>query len=129
MGTLWYFLLMAGVGVVIGIIIVIFKRSTLGKVKGLNISRLKSLEKKWFNLSEDLKLVKDLGVDLSDKFPGATPERVEKVKELSRKFEGAWFRTKDASPGTNMMETVTTYELERILEKIDDNLKLIFKEK
>ncbi len=131
MGGLWYLLIAVLAGIVSGVIIVLFKRATAGVSKSQNISRLKMVEKRWYNFSEDLKLVKDLGTDLGDKFPNATPERVEKIKELARKFEGAWFRGKDESTGvktsTNMMETMTTYEYERILEKLEENLDKIFK--
>lgn len=130
MGGLWYLLIAVLAGIISGVIIVLFKRATAGVSKNQSVSRLKTVEKRWYKFAEDLKLVKDLGTDLKDQFPEATPERVEKVKELARKFEGAWFRSKDESTtthtSTNMMETMTTYEFERIIDKLEENLNKIF---
>lgn len=129
---LLYFLLMAAVGVAISFFIVYFKRRTIRKFTSHNVERLKIIERRWNSLTDDLKLVRDLGSDLADKFSNATPERVEEINNIARKFENAWFRTKNesnVSPGTNMMETVTSYELEKLLSKIETKLSFIFNEK
>ncbi|HOO97610.1 MAG TPA: hypothetical protein PKV16_08375 [Caldisericia bacterium] len=130
MGSVWYLLGMAVLGVLIGVAVVLFKRTVRGKVTGKNMEVLKALDKRWMKMSDDLKLVNDIGTDLFEKFPGATPERVEKVKELSRKFEAAWFKRRGdqevSATGTNMMETLTTYELERLVDRIEGLLTEIF---
>ncbi len=129
---LLYFLLMAAIGVAIGFFVVYYKRRTIRRFASHNVERLKTIERRWNSLGDDLKLVRDLGADLADRFANATPQRIEEINSIARKFESAWFRTKNeskVSPGTNMMETVTTYELEKLLGKLESNLALIFDQK
>ncbi|NLI40631.1 MAG: hypothetical protein GX421_05575 [Caldisericales bacterium] len=90
-------------------------------------SAMGELDKRYFAISDDLKLIQDMGDSLSGKYKNATPEKIARTKELASSFESGWIaRRKMVQNPSSQAEATTTYELDRMMDELEMLVKEIF---
>lgn len=128
MGVILFLLGCAVLGVVVGIIVYFGKRTILQRATQDRMSAMGELDKRYYKVSDDLKLIEDAGDSFVGKYKNATPEKISRLRELSRQFESGWIdkRKANKSGAVTQVTTVTTYELNKMMDEIEQLLKEVF---
>lgn len=128
MSVILFLLGCAVLGVIVGIIAYFGKRAILQRATQDRMSAIGDLDKRYFNISDDLKLVQESGDSFIGKYKNATPEKISRLKELSAQFESAWIGRRQANRtgAVTQVATITTYELNKMMDEMEQLLKEVF---
>ena len=114
-------------GILLGVILYFAKKSVMDRIQKEKRSAMGDLDKRYFAISDDLKLIQDMGNLLSGKYKNATPEKVARIKELASSFESGWIaRRKMVQDPSNQTEATTTYELDKMMDELEVLVKEVF---
>lgn len=128
MGVILFLLGCAVLGVVVGMIAYFGKRAILQRATQDRMSVMGDLDKRYFRISDDLKLVQESGDGFVGKYKNATPEKISKLRELSIQFESAWIGRRQAnkSGAVTQVASITTYELNKMMDEMEQLLREVF---
>lgn len=128
MGVIFFLLGCAVLGVIVGIAAYFGKRAILQRATQDRMMAMGDLDKRYFRISDDLKLVQESGDSFVGKYKNATPEKISRLRELSIQFESAWIGRRQAnkSGAVTQVATITTYELNKMMDEIEQLLKEVF---
>lgn len=128
MGVILFLLGCAVLGVVVGMIAYFGKRAILQRATQDRMSVMGDLDKRYFRISDDLKLVQESGDGFVGKYKNATPEKISKLRELSIQFESAWIGRRQAnkSGAVTQVASITTYELNKMMDEMEQLLVEVF---
>lgn len=128
MGVILFLLGCAVLGIIVGLIAYFGKRAILQRATQDRMSAMGELDKRYYKISEDLKLVEESGESFIGKYKNATPEKISRLRELSRQFESGWLGRRQAnkSGAVTQVATITTYELNKMMDEMEHLLKEVF---